>query len=56
MSLKTAIEPRMNTDETRISNRISSNFAHTVHVSCNPHVMQRSIRVNPCSSVANKGF
>jgi hypothetical protein len=56
MSLKTVIEPRMNTDETRISNRISSNFAHTVQVSCNPHVTRRFIGVNPCLSVANKGF
>jgi hypothetical protein len=56
MNLKTVIEPRMNTDETRIDSRSSSDFSHIVQVSCNPYVTHRFICVNPCLSVANKGF
>jgi hypothetical protein len=56
MNLKTVIEPRMNTDETRMDNRSSSDFAHTVQVSCNLYVTHRFICVNPCSSVASKGL
>ncbi len=40
MILKDVIEPRINTDETRIKHGGSPAF----------------IRVNPCPSVANKGF
>ncbi|MFZ2163529.1 MAG: hypothetical protein WAW02_15055 [Sideroxyarcus sp.] len=42
----------MNTDATRINNRVSSNFAYTIQVSCNRHVTHRFICINPCSSVA----
>jgi hypothetical protein len=56
INLKGVIEPRMNTDEARINNRLSSNCAYTIQVTINPHVICRFICVNPCSSVANKGF
>ena len=35
---KNVIEPRINTDETRINNNLSSNRAHTIQVSLVPHV------------------
>jgi hypothetical protein len=50
MNLKNEIEPRMNTDQTRINN-----FAYAIQVSLNPCAIHGFIRVNPCSSVANRG-
>jgi len=54
LSKKNVIEPRMNTDETRINNSLSGNCAYTIQVSLASHVTHRFICVNPCSSVANK--
>jgi hypothetical protein len=33
-----------------------SNNYHTILMSLTPHVAHRFICINPCSSVANKGF
>ena len=49
-------EPQMNTDETRMNNRLFCNFALTIQVSLCSHLTHGFIRVNPCSSVANQGF
>ncbi len=56
MKLKNAIEPRMNTDETRIYNCSSGEIIFVTHVSFDSRDMHGFISVYPCSSVARKGL
>jgi hypothetical protein len=56
MNLKNVIEPRMDTDETRINNTLSDKPALIWQVECESRVSHVFICVYPCPSVADKGF
>jgi hypothetical protein len=53
MNLKNEIEPRMNTDETRINIVLSGKPAPSFWAGSNSRVTHGFISVYPCSSVAN---
>lgn len=54
MKRKNAIEPRIDTDETRIMNGVFRNSSCNIRVNGKSRVTRVFIRVDPCSSVASK--
>lgn len=56
MPLENVMEPQMITDETRINKRLPIDYEHSFQMALNFYVTLNFICVNPCASVAYKGY